>query len=216
MSKIDMNIVMDYVGLANIFEKKKCIVDGKKQTYYKKLEPCFGFYYRFNGGRVSFIVLDEKLAGEIIDSDSIYDFKTLNELCRENNATYSYDEIKSKYRRYIGEYYTLGSNNTLSRITDQELLKKIRGTTKEYDDSILNNDADISQMYSAIKKTIISQDEQIMQILTSLFKNQKVINLSLGLDMMAKLKENIIVYGSTGTGKTEILKRIANIGVVQK
>lgn len=211
MSKIDMNIVMDYVGLANIFEKKKCIVDGKKQTYYKKLEPCFGFYYRFNGGRVSFIVLDEKLAGEIIDSDSIYDFKTLNELCRENNAAYSYDEIKSKYRRYIGEYYTLGSNNTLSRITDQELLKKIRGTTKEYDDSILNNDADISQMYSAIKKTIISQDEQIMQILTSLFKNQKVINLSLGLDMMAKLKENIIVYGSTGTGKTEILKRIANI-----
>ena len=118
MSKIDMNIVMDYVGLANIFEKKKCIVDGKKQTYYKKLEPCFGFYYRFNGGRVSFIVLDEKLAGEIIDSDSIYDFKTLNELSRENNATYSYDEIKSKYRRYIGEYYTLGSNNTLSRITD--------------------------------------------------------------------------------------------------
>lgn len=95
-------------------------------------------------------------------------------------------------------------------------MKKIRGTTKEYDDSILNNDADISQMYSAIKKTIISQDEQIMQILTSLFKNQKVINLSLGLDMMAKLKENIIVYGSTGTGKTEILKRIANIGVVRK
>ena len=29
--------------------------------------------------------------------------------------------------------------------------------------------------------------------------------------MIAKLKENIIVYGSTGTGKTEILKRIANI-----
>lgn len=211
MSKIDMNIVMDYVGLANIFEKKKCIVDGKEQTYYKKLEPCFGFYYRFKGGKVSFIVFDEKLAGETIDSDSIFDFKTLNELCMENNASYSYDEIKSKYRRYIGEYYTLGSDNTLFRITDQELLKKIRGTTKEYDDSILNNDADISQMYSAIKKTIISQDEQIMQILTSLFKNQKVINLSLGLDMMAKLKENIIVYGSTGTGKTEILKRIANI-----
>ena len=51
MSEIDMNIVMDYVGLAKIFEKKKCIVDGKEQTYYKKLEPCFGFYYRFNGAR---------------------------------------------------------------------------------------------------------------------------------------------------------------------
>ncbi len=50
-----------------------------------------------------------------------------------------------------------------------------------------------------------------MQILTSLFRKQKVISSLLGLDMIAKLKENIIVYGSTGTGKTEILKRIANI-----
>lgn len=30
--------------------------------------------------------------------------------------------------------------------------------------------SDISSMYSSIKKTIISQDEQIMQILTALFK----------------------------------------------
>jgi hypothetical protein len=29
--------------------------------------------------------------------------------------------------------------------------------------------------------------------------------------MIAKLKENLIVYGSTGTGKTEILKRISSI-----
>lgn len=50
-----------------------------------------------------------------------------------------------------------------------------------------------------------------MQILTSLFKNQKVIILSLGLDMIAKLKEHTIVNGSTGTSKTETLKRIANI-----
>ena len=98
-----------------------------------------------------------------------------------------------------------------TRITNQDLLQKIQGTTKDYNNTVLNNNTDISKMYYAIKKTIISQDEQIMQILTSLFKNQKVINSSLGLDMIAKLKENIIVYGSTGTGKTEILKRIANI-----
>ena len=30
----------------------------------------------------------------------------------------------SEYREYIGEYYVLESNNTLSRITDQELLEK--------------------------------------------------------------------------------------------
>lgn len=66
-------------------------------------------------------------------------------------------------------------------------------------------------MYTSIKKTIISQDEQIMQILTSLFKNQKVANSNLDIDLIAKLKENILIYGPTGTGKTEIIKRIAKI-----
>ena len=66
-------------------------------------------------------------------------------------------------------------------------------------------------MYSSIKRTIISQDEQIMQILTSLFKNQKVVESNLSIDLIAKLKENILIYGPTGTGKTEILKRISKL-----
>ena len=66
-------------------------------------------------------------------------------------------------------------------------------------------------MYSSIKKTIVSQDEQIMQILTALFKNQKVVQSNLDIDLISKLKENILIYGSTGTGKTEILKRISKL-----
>lgn len=212
-----MNDAMNYVGLANIFEKKECIIDGKKQVYYEKIDSCFGFKYNFKNDGKNFVALSGKIAGKTIGSDSVYDyadFKTLNELCGENNYTYNYNTFKnmSTYRDYIGDYFTCDfQKRMLVRITSQELLQKIRGTIKDYDDTILNNNTDISQMYSAIKKTIISQDEQIMQILTSLFKNQKVINSSLGLDMIAKLKENIIVYGPTGTGKTEILKRIANI-----
>lgn len=212
-----MNNAMDYIGLANIFEKKECIIDGKKQTYYEKIDTACGFLHRFIKSGQHFVVLTGKIAGSTIDSDSIYDFssfRTFSELCVENNNTYDYNIFMNTgtYNRCIGDYYTYDSyKNCFIRITDQELLQKIRGTMKDYDDTILNNNTDISQMYAAIKKTIISQDEQIMQILTSLFKNQSVINSSLNLDMVAKLKENIIVYGSTGTGKTEILKRIANI-----
>ena len=36
-----MNNAMDYIGLANIFEKKECIVDGKKQIFYKKIANIF-------------------------------------------------------------------------------------------------------------------------------------------------------------------------------
>lgn len=62
-----------------------------------------------------------------------------------------------------------------------------------------------------LKKTIISQDEQIMQILTSIFKNQKLITFNYESDLIAKLKENILVCGQTGCGKTEILKRISKL-----
>ena len=211
-----MNDVMDYVGLANIYEKKECIIDEKKQIYYKKIDCACGFWYTFNNDDGSFIALSGKIAGEKIPN-SIYSyssFKTFSELSVENNNTYNYYKFKSMriYQGGIGDYYTYDSHKRMfTRITNQDLLQKIQGTTKDYNNTVLNNNTDISKMYYAIKKTIISQDEQIMQILTSLFKNQKVINSSRGLDMIAKLKENIIVYGSTGTGKTEILKRIANI-----
>lgn len=54
---------------------------------------------------------------------------------------------------------------------------------------------------SHIKKNI-SQCKLIMMILTSLFKNNKVINSSLSDDVVRKLKENILIAGPTGTGKT--------------
>lgn len=116
----------------------------------------------------------------------------------------------NEYRKKIGYYYYKESN-TFAIITDEKTIKAIKNSNKVFDDKILDKNTDISKMYNEIKKTIIAQDEQIMQILTSLFKNQKVINSKLIDDMISKLKENIIIYGSTGTGKTEILKRISKI-----
>lgn len=46
----------------------------------------------------------------------------------------------------------------------------------------------------------------VMKILTSLFKNHQVVNSKLSKAVITKLKENILIYGPTGTGKTEILK----------
>lgn len=187
----------------------------KKIVYYEKIDSAYGFMYDFKNDGKNFVILTGKMVGEAINSNSIYgfaDFKTLNQLCAENNHVYSFNKFLNKYKDDIGDYYSYDSHRKLfSKISNKELLQKIKNTSKEYDDIILNNNTDISQMYSTIKKTIISQDGPIMQILTSLFKNQRVINSSLNDDMITKLKENIIIYGSTGTGKTEILKRIASI-----
>lgn len=207
---------MNNVGIANVYKGKKRSIDGHG-PYYEKIEPVFGFFYDFKDGKY-FIVLTGELVGQTIklsddyDYICISDFMTLYQLCSENNGSYDYNKFIAKYQPHVGEYFVRNQNkNDFSLITDKKLIQKINGTDKDYDDKILDNNTDISLMYSAIKKTIISQDEQIMQILTSLFKNQRVVESSFSSDMIAKLKENIIVYGPTGTGKTEILKRIASI-----
>lgn len=110
--------------------------------------------------------------------------------------------------------FLLHQNDVYQFIDDEELIyqiEKLQKNKNDFDENILNEDSDISLMYSKIKETIISQDEQIMKILTTLFKNQKVVNSDFDIDLICKLKENLIIYGSTGTGKTEILKRIAKI-----
>jgi len=125
------------------------------------------------------------------------------------------DKFILSYKKHIGEFYFYNTiEEKYELIRDEELIRQIKNSKKSkknFDENVLSKDSDIAQMYSEIKKTIISQDEQIMQILTTLFKNQKVVNGNFDIDMISKLKENLIIYGSTGTGKTEILKRIAKI-----
>lgn len=209
---------MDEIGIAYIFEKKECIIDGRTRVYYEIIDCACGLMLSFSNTGEQFISLSKNFGATIdrkYNSNSTFviaGFKSFNKLSQENDYNFDVNAFMKEYCSHIGEYFTYNTlNNSFSTISDEKFLNSIKRSKKSFDSTVLNNDTDISQMYSAIKKTIISQDEQIMQILTSLFKNQKVVNSSLNQDMIAKLKENLIVYGSTGTGKTEILKRISSI-----
>lgn len=147
-------------------KKKEFIIDGKKQTYYEKIDAAYGCLYTFSNIGNSFVVLTGKIAGKVIGPSpyEVYGcslFKTLNELSAENDYEYDYNKFMNKYREDIGAYFTYDSHDMMyNRITDQELLQKIRSTTKDYDDTILNNNTDISQMYSAINLTRPTNEEK--------------------------------------------------------
>lgn len=148
------------------------------------------------------------------ESDYVFSRVNFGQALEINNNVVNFQSIQKTMLHEFPKYYLLKSPSKLAPITDNGLLSYIEEADNnhhEFDESELENSTDISTMYSAIKKTIISQDEQIMQILTALFKNQKIIGSDLETDLIAKLKENILIYGSTGTGKTEILKRISKL-----
>ena len=193
-------------------------VDGISLVYYEIIDVSTGFCYDFNNAGKKFISLNsgtnygkEMSCGFNKNYNYIvFDFSTFWELTKNNNYQFDIKLFKERYIENIGVVFEYLKNQFV-QITNKSFLDLIKENKKDYGGEILNNNTDISQMYNSIKKTIISQDEQIMRILTSLFKNQKVVNSSFDIDMIGKLKENLIVYGPTGTGKTEILKRIANI-----
>lgn len=205
----------DDVGIVYVIEK-----NDENLNYYECIDVTCGFKFNFDTG-LKFVSLS-KNCGFTLDygynknsSLLAIGFKSIQELTYNNKRIMNIEKFIKDSKSVIGTCYFYDRfQNCFKQITDLETINFIKSSkknNKDYDDSILNKDSDISKMYTEIKETIISQDEQIMQILTSLFKNQKVVNSEFDMDLISKLKENLLIYGSTGTGKTEILKRISNI-----
>ena len=150
------------------------------------------------------------------EDEYVFLIDNLNQAIEANNNRVHFENIKKNRIEKSSKYYLRNNTGTgLSVIVNKDLIKFLEKNSEknksDFDEEELNKETDIATMYSSIKETIISQDEQIMQILTALFKNQKVVESNLDMDLIAKLKENILICGSTGTGKTEILKRIAKL-----
>lgn len=205
------------IGLAYIMQKKSFLKDDKPITYFEIIDCVYGFKYDYKNVGFLFTSLSKNLGTQLptaYNSKNEYfaiNFQSIEELSSKNNNVADIDKFLSEYKKNIGKFcFYIPDQNTFESISDQELIQQIeKSKSKEdFNGNLLNKNSEISKMYSEIKKTIISQDKQIMQILTTLFKNQKVVNGSFDIDMISKLKENLIIYGPTGTGKTEILKRM--------
>ena len=154
----------------------------------------------------------------IINGDDLVFIRdNLLDVIKENKNIIDFDEIRKTQLSKLAKYFLRNSDNKASFtvLQDRDFINFLEKDSAKYnlkfDEKVSEKNTDISPMYSSIKKTIVSQDEQIMQILTALFKNQKVVQSNLDIDLISKLKENILIYDSTGTGKTEILKRISKL-----
>lgn len=209
---------MDNIGIAYILKEKSYIEGTKTFVYYEIIDCACGFLY--GNKRLHFFPLSSNIGYPLQldypDETGILSrgFKSFDELSRENNGIMNIKEFMNEFDNYVGSLYLYNANRfNYELITDEKIIEQIERSNdaSDFNESNLNKGSDISQMYCEIKKTIISQDEQIIKILTTLFKNHHVVNANFDIDIINKLKENLLIYGPTGTGKTEILKRIAKI-----
>lgn len=207
---------MENYSAAFILNKKTIKINKELLNVYRIDDVCFGI----TDGDRGFIPIFGKYVGKKISTywgnkdvgAFIIDFLKFSEAAGKK---YDFEEfIKQMNSSLVGNFFQKSEEGGIESIEDEVILEEAKKKfhvikTKEFDENSMDNDSNISMLYKDIKKTIISQDKQIMMILTSLFKNKRVIESSLSEDMIRKLKENILIAGPTGTGKTEILMRIS-------
>ena len=203
------NYILENLGIALIYRPKRGVIkDGQGIRDYYEVE-CADIGFRTED--YTFVSLMEHV-GEELDFQNnfdgkrfVMDFKYIEELCEEYD-NYKPEEFLKRFEKKVGKCYLWNFKDKAFKEIKNKAFLKSKNKMKKTE-----NDVNIVKMYDQVKETIIAQDEQIKQILASVYKNQKIINSSLDDRTIAKLKENIIVYGPTGTGKTEILTQIAKL-----
>lgn len=215
---------MSSLRVGYLFKKKYIDYQDKKYEIFKFVDYVSGIGFTNTNNNDICNVLSGNNAGvyaSFINEDAnegeyVFLSDDIDKAIEDNGNRVDFIAIRKNRISSTAKYYLRNDKSTgLTQLLNKDLIsylqKKDKKGQSDFDEGEFEKTSDISSMYSSIKKTIISQDEQIMQILTALFKNQKVVNSDLDMDLIAKLKENILIYGSTGTGKTEILKRTSRL-----
>lgn len=215
---------MTNLSVGYLFKKKYVTYQSKKWEIFEFVDYVVAISFTNTSNNERCNILSGNNAGSYAsalnknanEEDFVFIFDSLSKAIEENENSVNFVKIRENKISKIAKYYLRkDSGDGLTQLVNSDLISFLEKDSSkgksEFDEGEFQKSTDISTMYSSIKKTIISQDEQIMQILTALFKNQKVVESDFDIDLIAKLKENILIYGSTGTGKTEILKRISKL-----
>lgn len=73
----------------------------------------------------------------------------------------------------------------------------------------LKRELSLKEIESKIKKDVIGQDDAVRKVLTTIYTNKKIFDSNLSNEQQNKLKNNLLIFGKTGTGKTEIVRQVA-------
>lgn len=130
-------------------------------------------------------------------------------------GTTDYDEIiKRCYDLHKDLFCEIDGSGEFVPINDDELKRKANELNQHNELFMPQpkiNLPKINELYKYLTSNIICQDNQVKSILSSIYNNLLLAELDMSDNDKSKLKQNILISGPTGTGKTEIMRQIAKI-----
>ncbi len=198
-----------------IFNVRIINIDGKDVPVLKLVEMGVGLNPKKYVSKSGKVFRCKKVADYKGDVDYVYD--TLDDITDEE---YHY-AIKTGFfstRETLMGYYKLEESLSTGYYIDIEDDEEIRACDEAFNyasKTYLNSpnhtrfNSEIEALYDEIIRAVIAQDVPIKQLLTALWKNELLRSGSFTSDYVLRNKNNILICGPTGTGKTEVIRRIA-------
>lgn len=223
---------IEYVTYANI-KDEIAILDNPRDKQVKKISRSIAdienedfIYDEVNAKFITFG--DDSLTDtEVLEKAKNLLLGTYYEIYEDNGIICMqeifYDKIKEQYNRStvpsVSNQIDLlfkNMNKSGTIVLNADITKQLLGKTNslELQDSNINKniaDYDIKRMYSKLKEIIFGQDKQLKVFLANIIKNISLSYSKLDVEMIKRLKSNILLIGPTGTGKTLMVESLANI-----
>lgn len=122
--------------------------------------------------------------------------------------TYNVEVIKDLLKKDYAGYFSYNEKeDKLYKIRDLDIIE----TCNKLFDKKESKNMNIKGIYDELTASIINQDDQIRNIVTALYKNINLAKSNLPDYLISKQKQNILITGPTGTGKTEIIRELSHL-----
>lgn len=215
---------MANIKIGFLFKKRYVEYQGKNYEVFEFLDYVSGIGFTNTAGNEICNIINGDYAGtyaNVLSEDAnedeyVFVSDDIGKAIKDNSNSVDYEAIRKNKIYCTAKYYLRNTKGSgLTKLVNRNLIiyleNECRNVLSDSDEEEPINTNDILTMYSSIKETIISQDMPIKQILTTFYKNQIAVNSDLDADSISEMKEHILICGSTGTGKTEIIKRISKL-----
>ena len=206
---------------------KKALLCRIKKLYYKpmKEEIYVGYIQEIIDGEE--VTKAEQTKFEVNGTEYTLNLKKIISHTKNHNfieRVFTFID-ENKFLDIVGEFITIDPQRQIvNTINDVELWnclcrefninKQIDTNNHHFNEKIVDTInakprySQIEILYRDITSTIVGQDNQIKSLLSSIYFNQELFN---NPDKnLCKHRQNILIKGGTGTGKTETIKKLCS------
>lgn len=191
---LEIYLIKDFV-VASEFEDEK-IVEVLSGEYCSSLLPMI------DNNKVDRNVCVFKMDYEIDDSSKV-----------------SYNNLLNRFREeFVGSY--LACNYVDGHLNDMFFVQHLENELNEEQvEEEFNNKQNVvfggdglklKEISKKIKEAVINQDTVVDKTLANIVFNQKLYYSNLSMEKARILKKNMLIFGKTGTGKTEIIRQVVS------